>query len=102
MASVRLWAGLFAPLTGSEFVISGPRYVIGALLALTGGVPLGVMGWAERSRRRVLIAQVACPNCGMRTKRMRRLIRHRIMARILAARITRRNCERCGWNGLST
>ena len=43
VAAVRLWVGLVAFLTGNEFVVSGPRYLTGVLLALAGGVML----WAD-------------------------------------------------------
>ena len=101
VAAVRMWAGLVASLTGNEFVISRPRYVIGVLLTLVGGVIFGVMAWAEQAQGEIRIQGSACPNCGARTKRVRRRKRHRILSRILETGVTRRSCERCGWNGLS-
>ena len=97
VAAVRMWAGLVASLTGNEFVISRPRYVIGVLLTLVGGV----MVWAKQAQGEIRIQGSACPNCGARTKRVRRRKRHRILSRILETGVTRQSCERCGWNGLS-
>ena len=101
VAVARLWAGLIASLTGTEFVISGPRYLTGVLVALVGGVLFGVMLWAGHAQGKIRTQGSACPNCGTETKRVRRRKRHRILARILETGVTRRSCERCGWNGLS-
>ena len=95
---VRLWAGLTASLTGSEFVVSGPRYLTGVLLILTGGVML----WADRFREGIWTKRLVCPNCGTQTRRVRRLKRDRILPRILKIDVTRQSCMRCGWSGLST
>jgi H+/Cl- antiporter ClcA len=101
VAAVRLWSGLIASLTGNEFVVSRPRYLTGVLLALSGGVLYGVMLWADRAQGEIRTGGPVCPNCGTRTKRVRRRKRHRILSRILETSVTRRSCERCGWNGLS-
>ena len=101
VAAVRMWAGFVASLTGTEFVISGPRYVTGALFTLAGGVLFGVMLWAERAQGEIRTEGSVCPNCGTQTKRVRRRKRHRILSRILETGVTRRSCERCGWSGLA-
>tara|TARA_B100001123_G_scaffold425726_1_gene538959 strand:+ start:2496 stop:2831 length:336 start_codon:yes stop_codon:yes gene_type:complete len=95
---VRLWAGLTASLTGSEFVVSGPRYLTGVLLILTGGV----MFWADRFREGIWTKRSACPNCGVQTRRVKRRRWDRILPRILKIDVTRQSCMRCGWSGLST
>lgn len=95
---VRLWAGLTPFLTGSEFVVSGPRYLTGVLLILTGGVML----WAARFREGIWTKRSACPNCGVQTRRVKRRKWDRILPRILKIDVTRQSCMRCGWSGLST
>ena len=101
VAAVRLWSGLIASLTGNEFVVSRPRYLTGVLLALSGGVLYGVMLWADQAQGEIRTEGSVCPNCGTRTKRVRRSKRHRILARILETGVTRQSCGRCGWSGLS-
>jgi hypothetical protein len=101
VAVVRLGGGLSAVLSGDEYVISMPRYVIGLAIVLTGAaVAVGVL-WAEIERRTILTDGSGCPKCGTPTKRVKRRARHRILSRILETHVTRRRCERCGWNGLA-
>jgi hypothetical protein len=101
VASVRMWAGFGALLSGDDYLISGPRYLIGAAILLGGIVLLGALLWAETERRTIVTEGSTCPHCGTATKRVKRRKRHRILSRILEANVTRRQCERCGWNGLA-
>ena len=82
LAVIRLWAGF------------------GALLA-SGTTLATAMIWAERAGGQIFPAGQVCPRCGTSTVRVRRRKRHRILSRILETNVTRRHCERCGWNGLA-
>ena len=99
LTAVRLGTGLSALLAGEEFLVSGPRYVIGVALAATG--LYGSLLWAERAQRKIMVGGSTCPECGTQTRRVRRRRRHRILSRIIETSVTRRQCERCGWNGLA-
>lgn len=44
---------------------------------------------------------IGCPKCGARTTRVRRLIWHRILGRLLGRSLSARRCGDCGWTGLS-
>lgn len=102
VAAVRLWVGLTATIAGDEYVIPGPRYLVGVVILLAG-TALGVaLLWAEAERRRIITEGSGCPKCGTPTKRVKRRARHRFLSRIIEANVTRRHCERCGWNGLAT
>ena len=101
VVAVRLWVGFTASFSGSQFVVSGPRYVTGVLLVVAGGVLLAVMFWAEQAQGEIRTEGSICPNCGTQTKRVRRRKRQRILSRVLETQVTRRSCERCGWSGLS-
>ena len=101
LAVIRLWAGFGALLTGDEAVISTPRYVAGLVLLASGTTLATAMIWAERAGGQIFPAGQVCPRCGTSTVRVRRRKRHRILSRILETNVTRRHCERCGWNGLA-
>ena len=101
LAVARLFAGLGAVLAGDEWLVSPPRYLSGVVIVLAGALLLAAVLWAEIQSRRILTEGSTCPNCGTSTKRVRRRKRHRILARILETQVTRRQCERCGWNGLA-
>ena len=101
LAAVRLWAGLGAALSGDQAVISTPRYLSGLGILLAGtGLGFAVL-WAERVGGKLLMEGATCPRCGTSTKRVRRRKRHRVLSQILETNVTRRHCERCGWNGLA-
>jgi len=99
---VRLWTGSRAILNGDEFLVSAPRY-LGGLALILGAVSLyGGVRWADRIEKKVAASGEVCPRCGSETRRVRRRPWHRVLARIFDVRVTRRHCERCGWNGLAT
>ena len=102
LAVTRLATGLDAVLSGDEFLVSAPRYLIGLALALGGIALYGGVYWAEMIQRSVAVDGEACPNCGTNTRRVRRRPWHRVLSRIFDVRVTRRHCERCGWSGLAT
>jgi hypothetical protein len=101
LAFVRLWLGFQAVTSGGEFVISTPRYLIGGAILLAGVGVLVAILWVEAASQQILSDGSACPNCGTHTKRVRRRRRHKILSRIIETSVTRRRCERCGWNGLA-
>jgi hypothetical protein len=101
LGAVRLWTGFGAFLDGDEGVVSTARYVSGLAILLSGAILFFGMLWADRVSGRILTEGSVCPNCGTATKRVRRRKRHRILSRILETNVTRRHCERCGWNGLA-
>ena len=77
LTAVRLWTGFSTLFTGDESLVSGPRYLIGIVLAFAGVTLYVVLLWADEAVRRITEGGVVCPNCGTQTKRVRRQRRHR-------------------------
>lgn len=101
LALSRLGAGFQALFAGVPFQVGGGRFVLGFVL-LVGGVALGGMTlWSSQVWRGVTGVGRRCPECGERTRRLRRRRLHRMVSRLTGERLTRRSCERCGWSGLA-
>jgi len=97
----RLRAGAGAVLAGAEFQISAFRFEAG-IVALVVGAALGVaLVWSARASVDVRAVGPMCPNCGSHTRRVKRRKRHRLLAALMGESIARRECEACGWTGLS-
>ncbi|MCG6955480.1 MAG: hypothetical protein LJF04_05755 [Gemmatimonadetes bacterium] len=97
----RLRAGVGAILAGAEFQISPLRFEAGVCTLLVG-LALGVvLLWSSRARADVRAVGYLCPHCGSRTRRVKRRRRHRLLGVVMGESIARRECETCGWVGLS-
>ena len=73
---------------------------------VTGAVPLAAVrlwtGFGARvGGEESVISGLCAPPCLTATKRVRHRKQHKILSRILETNVTRRHCERCGWNGLA-
>ena len=66
------------------------------LAVLVAGVTLAV-----RYRQGAIQDHVRYPECGARTKRVRRTARHRILGWVMGKALSARHCGDCGWKGLS-
>lgn len=97
----RLRAGTAALLAGVEFHVEAPRFVLGSLM-LAAGLVLGVLTlWSARVWKGVVRVGKSCPRCGDRTKRVKRRRWQRVASRLVGESLSRRDCEHCGWSGLS-
>lgn len=97
----RLRAGMGALLSGAEFHVSPFRFGVGST-ALVVGLAIGaLLIWSGTRRHEVASVGVVCPQCGNRTRRVKRKEWQRILAVLMDERLTRRRCETCGWSGLS-
>lgn len=97
----RLGAGLEAIRSGVEFHVSPVRFGVGVLF-LGFGLALSILlVWAGQLRRAVGSVGGVCPDCGNRTRRVKRKTSHKLLSIMLGERLARRTCEVCGWNGLS-
>lgn len=76
------------------------RFAGGLLLLAWGAAGTALAGWTLRRERRLPRGR-SCPRCGNGTRRVRRRLRHRLLARFLGARVVRRRCTDCGWTGLA-
>lgn len=97
----RLRTGITALVAGSDFHVGGQRFVIGLAAVAIGLAIWTVLFWSSHTRLKVDSVGSACPQCGERTRRVKRLGRQKILSMVLGERIVRRRCERCGWVGLS-
>jgi len=97
----RLQAGLQALFLGVEFHVSPLRFEVG-VAAIAGGIVLGaLLLWASRWTNSIDAVGVLCPQCGARTRRVKRRRRHKLLSVLTGRRLTRRKCDVCGWHGLS-
>lgn len=100
LAAARLRAGATAALAGVEFHVSASRFATGGAMLLLGLLMAAVVLWASSIERRVSVGR-SCPDCGGRTRRVKRTAAHRVASALLGERLTRRKCETCAWLGLS-
>lgn len=97
----RLGAGFGALLAGSEFHVTGLRFGVG-VGALTVGLAIWILLiWSARQRGDVASVGTTCPQCGNRTRRVKRKEWQRLLSAVLGEGLSRRKCETCGWTGLS-
>lgn len=97
----RLRAGVGALMAGAEFHVSPLRFVVG-VLTLVVGLAIGILLlWSRSQRVEVASVGALCPQCGNRTRRVKRRDWQRLLGTLLGEPLTRRQCETCGWTGLS-
>jgi len=97
----RLRTGVGAVIAGTEFHVSGPRFVVGMVALILAVVIWGLLVWSSSQLGGVATVGPICPQCGNRTRRVRRKEWQRLLSFVLGERLTRRRCETCGWTGLS-
>jgi hypothetical protein len=97
----RLRTGAGALFAGTQFHVSAPRYVVGLLALLAAIVMWGLLVWSSSKVGGISTVGAICPQCGNRTRRVRRKEWQRLLSFVLGEHITRRRCETCGWTGLS-
>ncbi|NIP59253.1 MAG: hypothetical protein GWM92_13155, partial [Gemmatimonadetes bacterium] len=84
---------------GEETEVYLPAFFAGLLLMGVGVGGLLLSGWSRWMGGRLLRGK-ACPQCGVRTQRIRRRWQ-RLLGRVLSAEVQRRQCGECGWRGLT-
>jgi len=97
----RLRTGVGALFAGAEFHVSGPRFVAGAAALILAVLIWILLVWSYSQVGEVATVGPICPQCGNRTRRVRRKEWQRLLSFIIGERLTRRRCETCGWSGLS-
>jgi len=97
----RLGTGVGAVLSGTEFHVSTLRFVVGVLTLAVGLAIWLLLIWSHTQRTEVASVGTTCPQCGNRTRRVKRKEWQRLLSTLLGERLSRRRCETCGWTGLS-
>ena len=97
----RLRAGTIALLAGVEFQVGGTRFVVGVLFLVAGLLLAALTLWSAKVWKGVVRVGRACPQCGDRTRRVKRRGWHRLLSILMGEDLSRRSCEHCGWSGLS-
>jgi hypothetical protein len=97
----RVRSGLGSILAGTEFHVSPFRFAVGMVAMLVGVTLWSLLVWSASRRKDVASVGTNCPQCGNRTRRVKRKESQRVLSAILGERLTRRRCETCGWSGLS-
>ena len=97
----RFGAGVQAIVAGVEFHVAPTRFVVGLLSLFVGLALWGLLMWSGQAKSAVNSIGGMCPDCGNKTRRVKRKESQRILAMVLGQRLTRRKCEVCGWHGLS-
>lgn len=97
----RLRTGVGALLAGAEFHVSGARFTVGLVSLSLAVVIWGLLAWSSSQLGGIATVGPICPQCGNRTRRVKRKEWQRLLALVLGERLTRRRCETCGWTGLS-
>ncbi|HSM62018.1 MAG TPA: hypothetical protein VK849_14510 [Longimicrobiales bacterium] len=101
LVAVRLRTGVLSFFTGTDFYVSEARFGFGVLLLFLG-VLLGVLVlWARVEKRAANAVGRSCPKCGRTTKRVKRSEWERLASTLSGAPLARRQCDDCGWMGLS-
>lgn len=85
---------------GESLVWPAPVFIVGFVLIIFGVMLALVTVWA-RAAGKAVQASPNCPRCGTRTNRMKRRLRHKVLAAVMGHHVTRRHCAKCGWGGLS-
>lgn len=98
----RLRSGTVAIMSHGPLPVSEARFAMGVAFLLLGLALWLLLIWSSGHRRDVATVGGTCPQCGNRTRRVKRKEWQRILAVIMGEHLTRRHCDTCGWSGLSS
>lgn len=98
----RLRSGFVAVMSDAPLHVSEGRFAMGVSFLLMGlGLRL-LLVWSSGRRGEVATVGGACPQCGNRTRRVKRRGWQRLLSLLTGEHLTRRHCDTCGWSGLSS
>ena len=97
----RLRSGISAILSDAPLHVSEPRFAAGVAFLLLGLALWLLLVWSAGHRRDVATVGGTCPQCGNRTRRVKRKEWQRILSLVIGEHLSRRHCDTCGWSGLS-
>ena len=98
----RFSSGFQAIVSGVDFHIAPVRFGSGILVLGLGVALWMIVIWSGQVKDAVSSMGTVCPDCGSPTRRVKRRWWHRLLSFVLGHGLTKRKCEICGWNGLSS
>lgn len=101
LITARLRAGLLALTSDAPLHVSELRFGVGAVAVALGLAIWVLLMWSAGHRRDVATVGGTCPQCGNKTRRVRREGWQRLLSVVIGEHLTRRHCDTCGWSGLS-
>jgi hypothetical protein len=85
---------------GTEPEVSLSRFFVGGGLITLGALLVALDLWARAYSGHVGRGKV-CPHCNLKTERVKRRRRHKLLGWILGDKVTHQKCKKCGWHGLT-
>ena len=98
----RLRSGVIALASDAPLHVSEARFATGVGFILVGLALWLLLVWSAGHRQDVAAFGGTCPQCGNRTRRLKRKEWQRILGLVLGEHLSRRRCEACDWSGLSS
>jgi len=98
----RLRSGVIALMSEAPLHVSEARFAMGvSFILLAVGLWL-LLVWSAGRHGDVATVGGTCPQCGNRTRRVKRRGWQRLLSLVTGEHLTRRHCDTCGWSGLSS
>ena len=98
----RLRSGVMAIAGDAPLHVSEARFAMGVGFLLLGLALWLLLVWSSGHRRDVATVGGTCPQCGNRTRRVKRKEWQRILSLVTGEHLTRRHCDTCGWSGFTS
>ena len=98
----RIRSGVTALATDAPLHVSEARFAAGVAFMLLGVALWLLLIWSAGHRRDVATVGGTCPQCGNRTRRVKRRGWQRVLSLVMGEHLTRRHCDTCNWSGLSS
>ena len=98
----RLRSGIIALTSEAPLHVSEARFAMGLAFLLMGVATCLLLIWSAGHRKDVATVGGTCPQCGNRTRRVKRREWQRVLGLVMGEHLTRRHCDTCGWSGLSS
>ena len=85
---------------GTEPDVSLTRFLVGATMVILGALLVALDLWA-RAYSGFVGRGKFCPHCNVKTERVKRRTRHKLLGLIVGEMVVHRKCRKCGWHGLT-
>jgi hypothetical protein len=86
--------------SGTEPEVSLLRFFVGVGMVTFGAFLVAVDLWARAYSGYVGRGKF-CPHCNLKTDRVKRRTRHKVLGLIVGEMVVHRKCKKCGWHGLT-